>query len=146
MKHILESVVKVFELCGSSSSVLEVKYLEEVEACLGPTSRLYALVSEEFEVSKIWRDSSHGTPGAEASPFVHHESGLYPVPIGAEDMGSLRRRQFVAKALFDSRIIDLSFNKVRLKLVLGEEVSLTSATLKLGQYPFEAITIAPDRL
>ncbi|GAW02514.1 ubiquitin-protein ligase [Lentinula edodes] len=125
MKHILESVVKVFELCGSSSSVLEVKYLEEVEACLGPTSRLYALVSEEFEVSKIWRDSGHGTPGAEASPFVHHESGLYPVPIGAEDMGGLR---------------------LRLKLVLGEEVSLTSATLKLGQYPFEAITIAPDRL
>ncbi|KAF8826245.1 hypothetical protein HHX47_DHR5000168 [Lentinula edodes] len=153
-------------------SVLEVKYLEEVGACLGPTSRFYALVSEEFEVSKIWRDSGHGTPGAEASPFVHHESGLYPVPrfyalvseefevskiwrdsghgtpgaeaspfvhhesglypvpIGAEDMGGLRRRQFVAKALFDSRIIDLSFNKVRLKLVLGEEVSLTSATLK----------------
>ncbi|KAJ4469786.1 hypothetical protein C8J55DRAFT_436892 [Lentinula edodes] len=47
-------------------------------------------------------------------------------------MGGLRRRQFVAEALFDSRIIDLSFHKVRLKLVLGEEVSLTSAMLKVS--------------
>ncbi|KAH7875792.1 uncharacterized protein C8R40DRAFT_1069013 [Lentinula edodes] len=146
MKHILESVVKVFELCGSSSSVLEVKYLEEVEACLGPTSRLYALVSEEFEVSKIWRDSGHGTPGAEASPFVHHESGLYPVPIGAEDMGGLRRRQFVAKALFDSRIIDLSFNKVRLKLVLGEEVSSYTWLAKILALIEETVTVEDPAL
>ncbi|KAJ3917746.1 hypothetical protein F5877DRAFT_79672 [Lentinula edodes] len=94
MKHILESVVKIFELCSSSSSVLEVKYLEEVRACLGPTSRFYALVSEEFEVSKIWRDSGHVTPRADASPFVHHESGLYPVPVGAEDM-AIDRGQWV---------------------------------------------------
>lgn len=39
--------------------------------------------------------------------------------------------QFVAKAMLDSRIIDLSFNKVFLKLVLGEEVPLTLETLKV---------------
>ena len=38
--------------------------------------------------------------------------------------------QFVAKAMLDSRIIDMSFNKVFLKLVLGEEVPLTVDTLK----------------
>jgi E3 ubiquitin-protein ligase TRIP12 len=38
--------------------------------------------------------------------------------------------QFVAKAMLDSRIIDLSFNKIFLKLVLGEEVPLKIATLK----------------
>ena len=34
--------------------------------------------------------------------------------------------------MLDSRIIDLSFNKVFMKLVLGEEVPLTIATLKVG--------------
>jgi E3 ubiquitin-protein ligase TRIP12 len=40
--------------------------------------------------------------------------------------------QFVAKAMLDSRIIDLSLNKIFLKIVLGEEVPLTVATLKVG--------------
>ena len=40
--------------------------------------------------------------------------------------------QFVAKAMLDSRIIDLSFNEIFLKLVLGEDVPLTIATLKVS--------------
>jgi len=39
--------------------------------------------------------------------------------------------QFAAKAMLDSRIIDLMFNKIFLKFVLGEEVPLTIATLKV---------------
>jgi hypothetical protein len=39
--------------------------------------------------------------------------------------------QFVAKAMLDSRIIDMSFNKIFLKLVLGEQVPVSSDTLKL---------------
>ena len=39
--------------------------------------------------------------------------------------------QFMAKSMLDSRIIDLSFNKIFLKLVLGEQVSLTLANLKV---------------
>ncbi len=39
--------------------------------------------------------------------------------------------QFVAKAMLDSRIIDLSFNKIFLKLILGEEVPLTIDTLQV---------------
>jgi E3 ubiquitin-protein ligase TRIP12 len=33
--------------------------------------------------------------------------------------------------MLDSRIIDLSLNKVFIKLILGEEVPLTMATLKV---------------
>jgi hypothetical protein len=40
--------------------------------------------------------------------------------------------QFVAKAMLDSRIIDLHFNKIFMKLVLGEEVPLTIASLKVN--------------
>ena len=39
--------------------------------------------------------------------------------------------QFIAKALLDSRIIDISLNRIFLKLVLGEEVPLTMASLKV---------------
>ncbi|KAJ7252448.1 hypothetical protein C8J57DRAFT_1077385 [Mycena rebaudengoi] len=138
-KHILESAVKVFELYGSSSSVLEVEYFEEVGTGLGPTLEFYSLVSKEFARRdlKIWRDSDAAGTG----PYVDHPSGLYPAPISPQDIasdGGQKRThifrvigQFVAKAMLDSRIIDLSMNKIFLKIVLGEEVPLTIATLKL---------------
>lgn len=40
--------------------------------------------------------------------------------------------QFVAKAMLDSRIIDLSLNKIFLKLILGEEVPRTIENLKVS--------------
>ncbi|KAG6869212.1 hypothetical protein C0993_009075 [Termitomyces sp. T159_Od127] len=137
-KHILESAVKVFELYGSSSSILEVEYFEEVGTGLGPTLEFYSLVSKEFARKdlKLWRDND----ALGSSPYVSHASGLYPAPLSLEDVsdGELKRThllrvigQFVAKAMLDSRIIDLTFNKVFLKLVLGEEVPLTIASLKL---------------
>ncbi|KAF9461243.1 hypothetical protein BDZ94DRAFT_1196596 [Collybia nuda] len=138
-KHILESAVKVFELYGSSSSVLEVEYFEEVGTGLGPTLEFYSLVSQEFTRKdlKIWRDAD----ATSSSPYVSHPSGLYPSPLSGEDIvndGGQKRThilrvigQFVAKAMLDSRIIDLTFNKVFLKHVLGEEVPLTIASLKL---------------
>ncbi|KAF8817458.1 hypothetical protein BYT27DRAFT_7074713 [Phlegmacium glaucopus] len=138
-KHILESAVKVFELYGSSSSILEVEYFEEVGTGLGPTLEFYSLVSKEFARKdlKLWRDSDASGP----SIYVNHPNGLYPAPISPEDIindGGQKRThilrvigQFVAKAMLDSRIIDLSFNKIFLKLVLGEDVPLTIATLKL---------------
>ncbi|GLB41853.1 putative protein with domain Homologous to E6-AP Carboxyl Terminus with [Lyophyllum shimeji] len=138
-KHILESAVKVFELYGSSSSILEVEYFEEVGTGLGPTLEFYSLVSKEFARKdlKIWKD----TDPSGSSPYVGHPSGLYPAPLSPEDVagdGGQKRThllrvigQFVAKAMLDSRIIDLTFNKVFLKLVLGEEVPVTIASLRL---------------
>jgi len=37
----------------------------------------------------------------------------------------------MAKSMLDSRIIDLSFNKIFLKLVLGDQVTLTLDNLKV---------------
>ncbi|KAF8557697.1 hypothetical protein OG21DRAFT_1434490 [Imleria badia] len=138
-KHILESAVKVFELYGSSSSILEVEYFEEVGTGLGPTLEFYSLVSKEFARRdlKIWRDADAGSPGI----YVHHPAGLYPAPISPDDIandGGQKRThilrvigQYVAKAMLDSRIIDLSLNKIFIKLVLGEEVPLTIDSLRL---------------
>ncbi|OCH91486.1 hypothetical protein OBBRIDRAFT_775037 [Obba rivulosa] len=137
-KHILESAVKVFELYGSSSSILEVEYFEEVGTGLGPTLEFYSLVSKEFARRdlKIWRDADATLAG----PHVHHPLGLFPAPISPDDIandGGQKKThifrvigQFVAKAMLDSRIIDLSFNKIFLKLILGEEVPLTIDMLR----------------
>jgi len=137
-QHILESAVKVFELYGSSSSILEVEYFEEVGTGLGPTLEFYSLVSKEFARKdlKIWRDADPTLSGL----YVHHPLGLFPAPLHgstiANDGGQKRTHifrvigQFVAKAMLDSRIIDLSLNKIFLKLVLGEDVPLTIDSLR----------------
>jgi len=131
--------MKVFELYGSSSSILEVEYFEEVGTGLGPTLEFYSLVSREFARRdlKIWRDDDPLRTG----PYVFHPRGLFPAPISAEDIandGDPKRThiirvigQFVAKAMLDSRIIDMSFNKVFLKLALGEDIPLTIDSLKV---------------
>ena len=85
-KHILESAVKVFELYGSSSSILEVEYFEEVGTGSIPTLEFYSLVPKEFTRRdlKIWRDADAGHPG----PYVHHPLGLFPSPITPKDIAS----------------------------------------------------------
>jgi E3 ubiquitin-protein ligase TRIP12 len=85
-KHILESAVKVFELYGSSSSILEVEYFEEAGTGLGPTLEFYSLVSKEFARRdlKIWRDADSEYPGL----YVHHPTGLYPAPISPDDIAN----------------------------------------------------------
>jgi E3 ubiquitin-protein ligase TRIP12 len=83
-KHVLESAVKVFELYGSSSSILEVEYFEEVGTGLGPTLEFYTLVSKEFARKdlKIWRDAD---PSG-SNIYVDHPRGLYPAPLSREDI------------------------------------------------------------
>lgn len=76
--------MKVFELYGSSSSILEVEYFEEVGTGLGPTLEFYSLVSKEFARKdlKIWRDGGSSGSG----PYVHQPHGLYPAPLSREDI------------------------------------------------------------
>lgn len=138
-KHILESAFKVFELYGSSSSILEVEYFDEVGTGLGPTLEFYTLVSREFARRdlKIWRDADALYPGS----YVHHPHGLFPAPVSPDAVtdGSEKRTfiykiigQFVAKAMLDSRIIDMSFSRMFLKLILGEEIPLTIGSLRVS--------------
>ena len=116
----------------------KVEYFDEVGTGLGPTLEFYSLVSKEFARRdlKIWRDVDTTYPGV----YVHHPHGLFPAPIAKSEGGKNNEKriyvfrtigQFVAKAMLDSRIIDMSFNKIFLKLILGEEVPLTIASLKV---------------
>ncbi|PGH27778.1 hypothetical protein AJ80_00566 [Polytolypa hystricis UAMH7299] len=116
--RILDSAVKVMELYGSSPSVLEVEYFEEVGTGLGPTLEFYSTVSKEFlkKKLKLWRDHNSG-PNDE---HVFSKLGLFPAPMSADQVSSEAGKKqlhyfkylgkFVARSMLDSRIIDLPFN------------------------------------
>jgi E3 ubiquitin-protein ligase TRIP12 len=116
--RILESAIKVMELYGSSSSVLEVEYFEEVGTGLGPTLEFYATVSKEFSKKKIklWRENESG----DGSSYAFGKRGLFPAPMSEAMSGTENGTRvlhlfkmlgkFVARSMLDSRIIDVSFN------------------------------------
>ncbi|KAE8132563.1 hypothetical protein BDV38DRAFT_207292 [Aspergillus pseudotamarii] len=116
--RILESAMKVMELYGSSPSVLEVEYFEEVGTGLGPTLEFYSTVSKEFSKKKlkIWRENDCN----DAEEFAFGKRGLFPAPMSEQQAASESGKKqlhlfkvlgkFVARSMLDSRIIDVSFN------------------------------------
>ncbi|KAL3471529.1 hypothetical protein BJX99DRAFT_250384 [Aspergillus californicus] len=116
--RILESAMKVMELYGSSPSVLEVEYFEEVGTGLGPTLEFYSTVSKEFSKKKLkmWRENDCG----DAGQYAFGKGGMFPAPMSEEhlssDLGKKHLQlfktlgKFVARSMLDSRIIDISFN------------------------------------
>ncbi|KAL4908763.1 hypothetical protein BDW74DRAFT_173994 [Aspergillus multicolor] len=116
--RILESAMKVMELYGSSPSVLEVEYFEEVGTGLGPTLEFYSTVSKEFSKKKLkmWRENDC----AESGEYAFGARGLFPAPMSEQQvLSEFGKKQlqlfktlgkFVARSMLDSRIIDISFN------------------------------------
>ena len=116
--RILESAVKVMEMYGASSSVLEVEYFEEVGTGLGPTLEFYSTVSKEFSKKKVklWRESE----SAEKDEYAFGKLGLFPAPMSTEQAESESGKKilhlfkmlgkFIARSMLDSRIIEVSLN------------------------------------
>lgn len=115
---ILESALKVMELYGSSQSILEVEYFEEVGTGLGPTLEFYSTVSKEFSKKKLklWRE----TDSNDKDEYAFGARGLFPAPMSADQASTENGKRilhlfkmlgkFVARSMIDSRIIDVSFN------------------------------------
>ena len=116
--RILESAIKVMELYGQSSSILEVEYFEEVGTGLGPTLEFYSTVSKEFsrKKTKLWRENESFDGG----DYAFGRRGLFPAPM-SEEMSKNENGQkvlhlfkmlgkFIARSMLDSRIIDVSLN------------------------------------
>ncbi|KIW04370.1 uncharacterized protein PV09_04654 [Verruconis gallopava] len=117
-QKMLESAMKVMDLYGSSPSILEVEYFEEVGTGLGPTLEFYSTVSKEFAKKKLklWRENE----SQEDSEYAFGKRGLFPAPM-SEEMAETENGKriihlftslgkFVARSMLDSRIIDLNFN------------------------------------
>ena len=116
--RILESAIKVMELYGSSPSVLEVEYFEEVGTGLGPTLEFFSNVSKEFckKKIKLWRDSEAN----DGSEYAFAKRGLFPAPMSEGQASSENGKRilhlfrmlgkFIARSMLDSRMVDVSLN------------------------------------
>ncbi|KDN53300.1 hypothetical protein K437DRAFT_219360 [Tilletiaria anomala UBC 951] len=136
-RRLLDSAVKIFDLYASNSSILEVEYFDEVGTGLGPTLEFYSLVSQDFALKEnnIWLDEQTNPQ----SLHVSAAHGLYPIPIsssasttleGSKRLGLFRTLgTFVAKALLDSRIVQIDFSRLFISAILGRKVAYNLDTL-----------------
>ncbi|KAJ2909760.1 Ubiquitin fusion degradation protein 4 [Coemansia aciculifera] len=133
--RMLDSALKVLDLYGSVSSVLEVEYFEEVGTGLGPTLEFYSTVSrclQERSLS-LWRETSNpdfAKPNdKELQPeYVYALHGLFPRPTTCADLDVSAPKletstgasclqlfkfagHFIAKGLIDGRILDLPLHE-----------------------------------
>ncbi|KAL8959871.1 MAG: hypothetical protein Q9193_003336 [Seirophora villosa] len=133
--RILESALKVMELYGASSSVLEVEYFEEVGTGLGPTLEFYATVSREFskKKTKMWREGE----ASDKDEFAFGKLGMFPAPMSAQQADSESGKKilhlfkmlgkFIARSMLDSRIIDVSLNPTFFRI--GDQPSTVPLSL-----------------
>lgn len=132
--RILESALKVMELYGSSPSILEVEYFDEVGTGLGPTLEFYSTVSKEFAKKKLklWRENESN----DDNEFAFGKRGLFPAPMSEEQSGTENGKRvlhlfkmmgkFVARSMLDSRIIDISFNPTFFRVGDGDATVIPS--------------------
>ena len=116
--RMLESAMKVMELYGGSSSVLEVEYFEEVGTGLGPTLEFYSTVSKEFskKKTKLWRENDSN----DNDEYAFGKLGMFPAPMDSQQAETENGKKilmmfkmlgkFIARSMLDSRIIDVSLN------------------------------------
>ncbi|KAI0469046.1 HECT-domain-containing protein [Xylaria cf. heliscus] len=133
---ILESALKVMELYGSSQSILEVEYFEEVGTGLGPTLEFYSTVSKEFSKKKLklWREED----SQDSDEFVSAPNGLFPRPLSQDDPSNEIILQlfkmlgkFVARSMIDSRIIDIHLNPTFFRIGEGTGVKPSLGAVKI---------------
>ncbi|KAF7989932.1 hypothetical protein HCN44_008606 [Aphidius gifuensis] len=133
---ILKQAEQVIQDLASSKALLEVQYINEVGTGLGPTLEFYALVSRELQRADL--DLWHGCTTPNELGYVYLANGLFtkPTPWGTKvpHLAKLKTKfkflgKFMAKAIYDSRMIDLPFSLTFYRWLLGEERTLTIADL-----------------
>ncbi|KAG5437641.1 hypothetical protein PCANB_000678 [Pneumocystis canis] len=117
--HILESTIKIMDLYGTSSFLLEIEYFDEVGTGLGPTLEFYSTASHEFTRKSLglWRDDD-----LSGNDFVFSPNGLFPAPLDGQPKNSDDEKvmgKFIARSLLDSRIVDISINPMFFRIASG---------------------------
>jgi E3 ubiquitin-protein ligase TRIP12 len=128
------------------ATLTQVEYFGEVGTGLGPTLEFYALVSHELRKAELnlWhheevpKEATVEAPGAETErsreKLVHAPCGLFPRPVAqAADGAGVPKRtlqlftfmgRFIAKAMLDSRLVDLNFAPPFYRHLLGAELGM----------------------
>lgn len=139
-EDILKQAEQVMQDMASSKALLEVQYENEVGTGLGPTLEFYALVSKELQKInlELWNAHGGGATVAE-SEYVNSPTGLFPMPLSRSAKVSQITKvkskfrflgKFMAKAVMDSRMLDLPFSVTFYRWLLGQETSLTLSDLR----------------
>lgn len=134
-QHLLQSTIKVMKMYGGSPNMLEVEFFDEVGTGLGPTLEFYTMASHEFAARKLgmWRY----TESEDRSEYGSGISGLlFPAPMSARQRLESKGRKvlhlfntlgtFIARALLDSRTIDVNINPVFFKLARSQSEHVNS--------------------
>ncbi|KZC11246.1 putative E3 ubiquitin-protein ligase TRIP12 [Dufourea novaeangliae] len=133
---ILKQAEQVIQDLASSKALLEVQYVNEVGTGLGPTLEFYALVSQELQRGdlELWHGSSNPTEAG----YVNPPHGLFSMPVSwntkVSHLAKLKTKfkflgKFMAKAIYDSRMLDLPFSLTFYRWLLAEEHTLTLSDL-----------------
>ncbi|KAK9879662.1 hypothetical protein WA026_006724 [Henosepilachna vigintioctopunctata] len=133
---ILKQAEQVMQDLATSKALLEVQYENEVGTGLGPTLEFYALVSKELQKTslELWY-----APDSSQNEYVHNSDGLFPTPLSksakVSQITKVKSRfrfigKFMAKAVMDSRMLDLPFSITFYRWLLGQEHSLSLSDLK----------------
>ena len=133
---ILKEAERIVQEVGSSKALLEVEYENEVGSGLGPTLEFYALVSRDLQRAdlELWHGSSNPTHDG----YISNPHGLSAAPIPwntrVSQLAKLKTKfkflgKFTAKAIYDSRMLDLPFSFTFYRWLLGEEYCLSLSDL-----------------
>jgi len=119
-QRIIESAIKVMNLYGTGSTVLEVEYIGEVGTGSGPTLEFYAQVADLLRSSepRLFRE---GVPNG----------WLFPRPLTKDEASEVSERfrllgQVVAKCILDNRLVDLQLHPLFWHRVLADGPCTTS--------------------
>ena len=143
-EDILKQAESVINELVPSKAMLEIQYSGEVGSGLGPTLEFYAIVSRELKKAELelWRGQAvtveEETSEGSSKPvrYVHASTGLYPMPVPkslkSTALNKMKQKfkflgKFMAKAVMDSRMVDLSLHECMLKWIVGEERGLVLA-------------------
>jgi len=133
----------VMQDLGTSRALLEIQYENEVGTGLGPTLEFYALVSRELQRAdlEMWLgDVVHCTEdGGKVTDYIDSPTGLFPKPIGRNakvpTLSKIKSKfrflgRFMAKAVMDSRMLDVPLSLTMYRWLLCQEKNLGLADLK----------------
>ncbi|GFY77812.1 e3 ubiquitin-protein ligase TRIP12 [Trichonephila inaurata madagascariensis] len=140
---LLKQAEAILQDHGDSKALLEIQYKNEVGTGLGPTLEFYALVSKELQRTDLdmWHAVEVVTEEEKEPPmsYVHSPSGLFPMPVSRNARTSSLTKvcnkfkllgKFLAKAIMDSRLVDIPLSLAFFKWMLNQEKYLSLGDLQ----------------
>jgi hypothetical protein len=128
----MQVALKVFDLFGASSSILDIHFQGEVGTGLGPTLEFFASVSKEFAWKdlKLWRDADSTLP----SKYVHHPFGLFPSPMLNEVVDGPKATERDRYLVFSHKPADLIEEQEKDKVIPPAWSIYRKITLRFSYY------------